>query len=145
MSEQHPAQLPPPSNRALPPILAAGLFIAGLVAVWGGLSVLLDRDVVEYPDAGVLLGPIMVLGAAIVVWLVSWRSGGVWYAVVFAIAGVHLVMPAIAAIGYAGIRGDLTWLATAFGHFAISPFIVAAAVLAGLIVALMAALTRRAG
>lgn len=143
MSEQHPAQLPPPSNPALPPLLAAGLFIAMLVAVWGGLSLLLDRDVVDYPDAGNLLGPVMVLGAAIVVWLVAWRAGRGWYAVVFATAGVYLVMPAIAAIGYAGIRGDLTWLPTAFGHFAISPFIVAAAALAGLIVAVMMALPRR--
>lgn len=139
-----PTRLPPPSSPALLPVLAAAVFIGMLVAVWGILSVLLDRDVVDYPDAGPVLGPAMVVAAAIVTWLVALRTASVPRLVgpLVALAVVAVVMPLVGAIGMTITRGDLTWMPTAFVHFAISPFMLAAAVLAGATVALFRALAR---
>lgn len=138
-------RLPPPSSPALLPILTAATFLGMLVAVWGILTVLLDRDVIDYPDAGPVLGPSMAVGAAIVTWLVSARtaSGPRWQGPLLAFVGVLVVMPLIGGIGMTITRGDLTWMLTAFARFAISPFILAAAVLAAATVLLFRAMGRR--
>ena len=125
---QVPPRLPPPPNPALLPVLAAVVYVAGLVALWGLLSLLLDRDVVDYPDAGPLLGPAMAAIAAVVTLLVllrNRRARGPWLGAVAAILFSGLGMLAAAGVGYGPV---------AVPHFAISPFILAAAVLSGVIV-----------
>jgi len=121
-------QLPPAPNPALLPVLATVVYVAGVVGVWGGLSLLLDRDVVDYADAGPLLGPAMVATAAVVTLLVLLRTRGArgpWLGAVVAVVGSGFGMLAAAGIGY-GLE--------AVPHFAISPFVPAAAVLSGVIV-----------
>jgi len=121
-------QLPPASNPALLPVLATVVYVAGVVAVWGGLSLLLDRDVVDYPDAGPLLGPAMAATGAVVTLLVllrTRRARSPWPGAVVAVLGSGIGMLAAAGIGYGPV---------AVPHFLISPFVPAAAVLSGVIV-----------
>lgn len=131
-----PPQLPPPTNPALAPILGAAVYIAGLVALWGGLSLVLDRDVVDYPDAGPLLGPAMAGCAAIITWLAAWwavRRGRPARAAVVAALVSYFGMLATAVIGYS---------TGAAVQFAISPFVVAAALLSPLAVVATWAISR---
>ena len=128
-----PTRLPPPSNPALLPVLAAVTYLAAVVALWGVLSLVLDRNVIDYPDAGPLLGPTMAGVAGILTWLVSWRSRS-WAAAFVALLASFLGMLVVAAVGYTVTRGDLTTLLTAAAHFAISPFVLGAAALSGLTV-----------
>lgn len=133
-----PTQLPPPANPALAPVLGAVVYLALLVAMWGGLSLLLDRDVVDYSDAGPLLGPAMAAVATVVTWLASWwvaRTGHAVRGALIAASGSYLGMLAVAVIGYSLV---------AAAHFAISPFVVAAALLSPLIVVGTGALSRSA-
>jgi len=123
-----PTHLPPPANPALAPVLGAVVYVAALVAAWGGLSLLLDRDVVDYRDAGPLLGPSMALVAIIVTWLVTWwvvRKGHPLRGALIAAVVSYLGMLVVPVIGYT--------VASA-AHFAISPFIVTAALLSPCIV-----------
>lgn len=132
-----PQQLPPPTNPALTPILGAVAFVALLVALWGGLSLLLDRDVVDYPDAGPLLGPTMALEATVVTWLTSWwvaRAGHPVRGAAVAASASYVGMLAVALVGYS---------LGAVAHFGISPFIVAAALLSPLVVVATWASSRR--
>lgn len=118
-------QLPPPRNSAVLPALAAVVYVAAVVALWGMLSLLLDREVVDYPDAGPLLGPAMAAAAAVVTWLAllrTRRSRSPWPGAVAAVVLSALAMLLIAAVGYG---------AAAVPHFAISPFVLAAAALSG--------------
>ena len=123
-----PPPLPPPPNPALLPVFATVVYVAAVVALWGTLSLLLDRDVVDYPDAGPLLGPGMVVAAGAVTLLVTARTlrartswAGTVAAVLLSLAGMLVV----AAVGY----GPL-----AVAHFALSPFVLAAAALSGIAV-----------
>lgn len=127
MSGQTP-QLPPPPNPALLPVLATVVYLAAVVALWGVLSLLLDREVVDYPDAGPLLGPAMAVVAALATWLAlvrSRRSRSPWpwtaAAVVLSAAGMLLA----AVIGYGVVAAP---------HFALGPFVPGAAVLSGVTV-----------
>jgi hypothetical protein len=123
-----PPQLPPPSNPALLPILAAATYLAAVIGAWGLLSFALDRDIVDYPDAGPLLGPAMVAAACVVTWAALWGSRASrrsWAWITAALLGSYVAMLLVAGTGHS---------LTAFAHFAISPFIAAAAVLSGLTV-----------
>ncbi len=136
MTEQ-PRQLPPPSNPALLPVLATVTYLASLVGVSGLLSLLLDRDVIDYPDAGPLLGVAMAVGAGAVTWLACWRgsrASGPWFHALLGGVGAFAVMVIVGAIGYTITRGEPAWMLLASAHFAASPFVVAAAVLAALAV-----------
>lgn len=123
-----PPQLPPPSSPVLLPTLAAVVFLAAVVAYWGILSLALDREVVDYPDASPLLGPAMATAAVIVTWLAllrTRRSRSPWPGTAAALVVSLVVMLGVAAVGYAPV---------AAGHFALSPFILGAAALAGVTV-----------
>ena len=128
-----PKHLPPPSNPALLPILGTATYLAALVALWGVTSLLLDRDVVDFRDAGPLLGPAMAAVACAVTWASLRRiaRGGPWSTVPAALAGTFGAMVIVGAAGYALTRGSLSWLILAGGNLALSPFVVGGAVLSG--------------
>lgn len=138
---ESPRQLPPPADPALLPVLAGITCIAAIVGLWGVLSLVLDRDVIDYPDAGPLLGPLMALAAGIATWLASWRLRG-WQATVSAAVGSLAGMLLTGAVGYTLSRGDLAWMLLATAHFATSPFVLGAAGLSGLVALGTAALRR---
>jgi len=126
------------------PILATVTYLAALIAVWGFLSLLLDRDPVDYRDAGPLLGPAMAAAACVVTWASLWRitRPRAWGRVLAALAGSFVAMLLVGAAGYAITRSGVAWLVLAAGHFALSPFVLAAAVMAGLTVAVVGAAKR---
>lgn len=133
MSE--PVRRPPPSNPTMLPLMGAVIGLAGIVALWGILSLVLDRNPIDYPDAGPLLGPTMVAAAAVVTWIVAWRVRRPWVAALVAFAGTFLAMLVVAGIGYGVTRGSLEWMLRAPAHFAIGPFVPGAAALCALVTA----------
>jgi Family of unknown function (DUF6121) len=123
----------PPRDGRIAPILVTVVFAALLVAEWGFTSLILDQDVITERDAGPFLGPIMVSSACVVVWAALWglrnrRSAG---RTVFAAgASVYLAMLLIGAIVYSTSRGDFASIPLFIGHYAPSPFLIQAPVLA---------------
>lgn len=132
-------------NPAVVPVFATAAFFAGLVGVWGFTSLILDRDVIDYPDAGLLLGPAMAVTACAVVFVRSWRvrrsPTPLLYGALTALLTYALVL-LIGAVGYSTVRGNFGVLPAALIHFGISPFMIGAALLAGIVVAGAGVLTR---
>ena len=127
MSEPQP-HLPPPPNPALLPLLATVVYLAAVVALWGVVSLLLDRDVVDYPDAGPLLGPAMAAAAGLVTWAALWRTRRArspWPGATLAVLGALAGMLVVSALGYGLVAAP---------HFALSPFVLSAAALSGITV-----------
>lgn len=141
-----PRHLPPPPNPALLPILAAITYLAALIGLWGMLSVALDRDIIDYPDAGPLLGPAMAAVGCVVTWVALWRSRASrspWTTAFAALLVSYFGMLVVGAVGYAVTRGDLSWMLLAAAHFALSPFVAGAALLSGLAVLALAVIRPR--
>ena len=104
------------------------------MAFWGLLSLALDREVVDYPDAGPLPGPAMAASAAIVTWIIllrTRRSPSPWPGAAAALLVAMAAMLAVATVGYAP---------SAALHFALSPFVWGAAGLSGVTVLAMGAI-----
>ena len=134
-------------SRGLPSVLVAVGYGALVIAAWGIASLVLDQDVMHYSDAGPLLGPAMALGAMLVTfgWVVRVRKiGGVVLCAVGATASTWLVMIAVGAVGYTITRGVVAWLLLFAGDYAASAFVLAPAILAGLVVLATGARSPRA-
>lgn len=143
-ARRHP-QLPlssPTDHRESPlvALLAALAYPAFVIALWGIMSLLLDREVIDYSDAGPLLGPLVVVVGTLVTAGALWR---VWRG-----TRSPLVAPASALIAYLAmvLAAGLAYLAggtravsglEAIAHFALSPFILGAAVITALTVLLV--------
>jgi hypothetical protein len=144
MTEPLPA---PPPNRFLLPVLATVLYLALVIAAFGFLSLFLGRDVIAEADAGTLLGPMMVAAAAAVTFRalvrVVGRQSPMGTALVAA-TSTYLVMIVVGAVLYAWGQGELVWLVIYSARQAVSPFVVSAAVLAGLTVVSLWAVSPRA-
>lgn len=127
-------------------VFATVAYLAALIALWGILSVIVDRDVIDYVDAGTLLGPSMVV-AALLVTFSSVRGAAIAahpWRMVFGSAALTLVsMLLVGGIGYSIIRGDFGWIPAATVHFALAPFVPGAAVLSSAVVAASRAVVRR--
>ena len=134
-------------NRGLPSVLVAVTYGALIIGSWGVASLVLDQDVIHYSDAGPLLGPAMALCAMAVTfgWVVRVRKrGGIAMCAVGAAASTWLVMIAVGAVGYTITRGVLAWLLLFTGDYAASAFVIAPAILAGLVVFAAGAFSPRA-
>lgn len=116
--------------------LSAAAWVALVVAIWGILALLLNADPIVQPDAGPLLGPTMVGAGAIALLLLVLRVVRRGEPPVLAFFGtaaaVYLVMLVVGGIGYALIRGEALWLLAFPLAYSVSPFVIAAALLAGL-------------
>jgi len=134
-------------NRGLPSVLIAVTYGALIIGAWGVTSLVLDEDVMRYPDAGPLLGPAMALGAmaATLGWVVGVRKGwGVGVCAVGAATSSWLAMLVVGAFGYMVTRGVLGWALLFAGQYAASAFVIVPAILAGLVVLVTGALSPRA-
>ncbi len=143
-----PTRVPPPANPRVLPVFVTVTYLASVVAVSGFLSLALDRDVIDYPDAGPLLGVVMVAAAGVVTWLGCSRAthrDSPWPTALLTALFSFVAIALVGAIGYVLIRGSLSWMLLAGAHFALSPFTAAAAILAGLAVLAAWALARSAG
>ena len=134
----------PPSNPALAPTLATAGYLAGLVALWGFTSLILDRDVIDYEDAGPLVGPAMAVTACVVVFLLTLRAKRTHPALLGLVAGLasYLWAIVVGAIGYSLQRDTFSVMVPAVVHFGISPFFLGGGILAGLVVGATAWLVR---
>ena len=128
------------------PVFATITYAAAVIALWGFVSLALNVDAIAQRDAGPLLGPLMVLGACVATLAallrVRTRPSPTATGLVAA-ASVYVVMLGIGAIGYAIIRADVSWFVLFIGAYALSPFVLGAALLSGLNVVVVWALTRR--
>ena len=125
-----------PPNRATVPIFATAAYLAGLIALWGFTSLILDRDVIDYPDAGLFLGPWMAVAGCAIAFIGSWRvrrsPSPLLYGLLIALLA-YAVIVLIGAIGYSVVRANLGVIPAAAFHFGISPFMVGAALLCGIV------------
>ena len=129
-----PVQPPPPDPRLVPVLVAVG-YLAVVIALWGMLSLALDRDAIEEADAGPLLGPSMAAAGFVVAALGLWslrRRRTLLAPTLAAVASVYVVMLVVGGVGYAITRGELVWLLLFPARYAASPFVLGAALLAGL-------------
>ena len=140
-------QLPPPPDPRMLPVLAAVTYAAAVIALFGFVSLALNVDAIAQRDAGPLLGPAMVLGAVVVTFVALLRvraRSAPTVAALVAATSVYVAMLAIGAFGYALIRADVSWLVLFVGAYALSPFVIGAALLSGVAVVAVWAATRRA-
>lgn len=126
------SESPSPSDRTLAPLLAAGVQLALVVAGWGVVSLLFDRDVIPDPALGPLVGPIAVVVSGVITALGTRRaiaSGHPWRSAVAASAVALLAMVVVMAVGSALGHGDPAWLLLGASSAVTSPFIPLAALL----------------
>lgn len=132
-------------NRGVVPAFATAAYLAGLIGLWGFTSLIIDRDVIDYPDAGLLLGPSMAVVGCVVTFIGAWRvrqsPTPLLYAALIALVA-YLAIVGLGALGYSFARADFAVIPSAALHFAISPFMVGAAVLSGVVVGAAGLLTR---
>jgi hypothetical protein len=134
----------PRSSPALASTFATAGYLAALIALWGFTSLILDRDVVDYEDAGPLVGPAMAIAACVAVFLLALRARITQPALLGLLAGAvaYAGMAIVGGIAYSLRRDTFTVMWSAIVHFGIGPFIVGAAILAGLVVGATAWLVR---
>lgn len=135
MSEAPPP--PPPSSPELLPILTAGVQLAAVVGAWGVTSLLMDRDVIDDPAFGPLVGPAMAAVSAVVTWLVARRTQSAstpWLGALVALVLSMLGMLGAGALGAALGHGDPAWIVLGAAHLALAPFVPVAAALSALAV-----------
>jgi len=72
------------------------------------------------------------------------RRGSPTGAALASAASVYVVMLGIGAVGYTIVRADVSWLVLFVGGYALSPFVLGAALLSGIGVVVVWAATRRA-
>lgn len=136
---------PEPPGRGLLALGATVLAVALLVFVGGFLSLFLDRDLVELPDAGTLVGPTMAVATCAVVFTFVFRRlpRRLGMRVLSATLWTLIASPAAGAIMYAIVRENLAVIPVFFGTYVLSPFVLASAGIAAVVVGL-AGLAERA-
>lgn len=116
--------------------MATVLAFALIVFVFGVLSLTLDRDVIDEADAGPLVGVSMVVVALLVVLLITLREAPapVIGRTVTALLAVVMLSPLVGAIAYSAVRVELGVIPVFFGRYVLSPFVLASAGIAALVV-----------
>ncbi len=117
--------------------MAVVLTASLIVFVYGFMSLFFGRDVIEEPDAGPLVGPLMALTACAVVlrFVLTERPAAPGRRSVAAALTAAIAVPLAGALAYAAVRGELAASAVFFGRNILSPFVLAADVIVALVVA----------
>lgn len=108
------------------------LFIALVIAVSGFESLFADIAIIAQADATPYLGPAMVLGGAVVVFLATAfgvPAGNPGVTGLVAAATSYLAMLGVGSVGYALIRQDVTELLVFPAGYALGPFVVGSVVI----------------
>lgn len=116
--------------------MATVLAFALIVFVFGMLSLALDRDVIDEADAGPLVGVSMVVVALLVVLLITLREAPapIVGRTVSAALAVVILSPLVGAIMYSVVTVELGVIPVFFGRYVLSPFVLASAIIAALVV-----------
>ncbi|KQS10097.1 DUF6121 family protein [Curtobacterium sp. MCLR17_007] len=120
-------------SRWLVATMTSVLFIALVIAVTGFEALLANVEVIAQTDATPYLGPAMVVGGAVVVFIATAlgvREGNPGVTGLVAAATTYLVMLGVGAVGYALIRRDVTELLVFPAGYALGPFVVGSVVVA---------------
>jgi hypothetical protein len=124
-------------------VLIAVAYIACVITSWAFLSLGLDRDVIENPRAGYLLGPATVAASGIVVLVLARSTRTLVVPMIVTAATVYLGMLLVSAVAFAIVSGDpIAGVVFAAGQ-AQSPFVFLAAVLGAVALAVHRAMTIR--
>lgn len=148
MSEAPPPRSDPPDpprrNPVVAPTFATAGYLAGLIALWGFTSLFTDRDVIDYPDAGPLVGPSMAIAACVAVFLLTLRARITPPALLAIVTGLvaYFGMLFVGGVAYSLRLDSFSVLWPAMVHFGIGPFMIGAGILAGLVVGATAWLVR---
>lgn len=136
---------PEPPGRALLALGATVLAVALLVFVGGFLSLFLNRDIVELPDAGPLVGPAMAAATCGVVFSFAFRRlpRGLGLRALSASVWALIAAPAAGALVYSIVRENLAVIPVFFGTYLLGPFVLSSALIAGAVVG-VAGLAERA-
>lgn len=132
-------------SRWLVATMASVLFVVLVIAVSGFEALFADLEVITQPDATPYLGPGMVVGGAVVVFLTTAsgiRTGNPGVTGLVAAATAYLVMLGVGAVGYTMVTGDPTELIVFPAGYALGPFVVGSVVIALLVVVGAIALAR---
>lgn len=124
-----------PGPGALTPALIAGaLQVAVVVAGWGVLSLVVDRDAIADPAVGPLVGPLAVATSAVVTIVATRRAvgGSPWMPALASAAVSLLTLLTVVALGSAVAHADATWMALAAAEAISRGFVPLAAALSGL-------------
>jgi hypothetical protein len=127
-------------------VLVAVSYVAFLIALWGMLSLLLDRDAITEADAGPLLGPAMAVSASGVVAVALWGLARRRHPVSTAVgttAVAYLVMLVVGTVAYWFAHPDPMLFLLFPARYALSPFVIGAALLGGLAVVFLWVVTVR--
>jgi hypothetical protein len=127
-----------PLGRGTIVVMAAVLTVTLVVFAYGVLSLVLDRDVITEPDAGPLVGPLMVLTVlAVVLWFVVRRSPRpIGPRIVAAGLSAIILGPVVGASLYAVGQGRPALFLVFFGGYVTSPFVLVSGAIAAIVVAL---------
>lgn len=124
--------------------MAVVLTAALVIAVYGVIGLVINRDVIEEPDAGPLVGPLMVVAVcAVVLWFVlKSRFRGLFARPLAAALTAVVVGPLVGAIAYAVVRAEIFVIPVFFGRYITGPFVLSSGFIAGLVVFSVALLER---
>lgn len=120
-------------SRWLVATMTSVLFIALVIAVSGFEYLIVGTELISQPDATPYLGPAMVLGVAVVVFLstaLGAERGNPAVSGLVAAAAGYLVMLGVGSIGYALVHGDATQLVVFPAGYALGPYVVGTVVIA---------------
>jgi hypothetical protein len=119
-------------SRWLVATMTSVLFIALVIAVTGFEYLFADLQVISQSDATPYLGPAMVVGVAVVVFLataIGAGAGNPGVTGLVAAAAGYLVMLGVGSVGYALLRSDATQLVVFPAGYALGPFVVGTVVI----------------
>ena len=135
----------PPPGRILLALMAAVLYVALVVMVWGIMSFTLARDIIVDPDAGPLLGPSLVAACAVLVLLLCLRRRRLGPVVggIAAVLGSIMIAALVAAVVLVIGSGRILAFPVYFGLYVLNPFLLVAGLLAGVVTATASVLPRR--
>jgi hypothetical protein len=117
--------------------LAAITYPVLLIGLWGVMSLMLDREVIDYPDAGPLLGPAVAVAGSLSTAGVLWRARTTRRSIVLAPVATLLTLIAmvvVGGIGYLASGPRASSGVEVLAHLLLSPFLTGGAVVSGLLV-----------
>ncbi|MCU1637988.1 MAG: hypothetical protein JWL94_635 [Microbacteriaceae bacterium] len=126
-------------------VMAAVIDFALLIFVFGFMSLLTDRDLIEEPDVGTLVGPAMTVTACLLVFSLVYRRrpAGIGARALYATLGTMIGAPFVGSVVFAAGRAEVAIVPVFFGRYVLSPFVLSAAIIGAAVVFAAALLERR--
>ena len=124
-------------NRFVLPVFATVTYGALVIALFGFISLIANRDFIIEADAGPLLGPWMVAVACVATFVALVRAQGraaPWPTALGSAASSCVLILVAGGIGYMVTKGQPIWALLFAARYAGSPFVIGAAALSAAVV-----------